>query len=196
MMCQRSPLRPHFDVSPAARAGSLVGDNEPHSLTDTSDYIRPRRPVRRRHPAEARQRRSFARRGVNPFCGLANSVYCQRRCSHTSSKSSVARSQEPGHHRPRGWRSSRPHGGIFGTRSRESGRHCAACGRASWARSQRWSNWVPSARPPSLVYRRRSVPWSSPKALTAVHPRGPKGSFPLRTGGHLNLLCRNLPAPE
>jgi predicted N-formylglutamate amidohydrolase len=41
MMCQRSPLRPYFDVSPAARAGSLVGDNEPHSVTDASDYTIP-----------------------------------------------------------------------------------------------------------------------------------------------------------
>jgi hypothetical protein len=40
-MCQRSPLRPYFDVSPAARAGSLVGDNEPHSVTDASDYTIP-----------------------------------------------------------------------------------------------------------------------------------------------------------
>jgi hypothetical protein len=112
----------------------------------------------------------FARRGLNPFRGLANSACCQRRCSHTSSKSSAARSPEPGRHRPRGWRSSRPHGGTFGTRLRESGRRCAACGRASWARSQRSSDWVPSARPPSLAYRGRSAPWSSPKALTPVHP--------------------------
>jgi predicted N-formylglutamate amidohydrolase len=41
MMCQRSLLRPYFDVSPAARAGSLVGDNEPHSVTDASDYTIP-----------------------------------------------------------------------------------------------------------------------------------------------------------
>jgi hypothetical protein len=41
MMCQRSLLRPYFDVSPAARAGSLVGDNEPHSVTDASDYAIP-----------------------------------------------------------------------------------------------------------------------------------------------------------
>jgi hypothetical protein len=41
MMCQRSLLRPYFDVSPAARAGSLVGDNEPHSMTDASDYTIP-----------------------------------------------------------------------------------------------------------------------------------------------------------
>jgi predicted N-formylglutamate amidohydrolase len=41
MMCQRSLLRPYFDVSPAARAGSLVGDNEPHSVTDASDLTIP-----------------------------------------------------------------------------------------------------------------------------------------------------------
>jgi hypothetical protein len=39
-MCQRSPLRRYFDES-AARAGSLVGDNEPHSVTDASDYAIP-----------------------------------------------------------------------------------------------------------------------------------------------------------
>src|SRR5580704_12741183 len=39
-MCQRSPLRRYFDES-AARAGSLVGDNEPHSVTDASDYTIP-----------------------------------------------------------------------------------------------------------------------------------------------------------
>jgi hypothetical protein len=61
----------------------------------------------------------FARRGINPFCDLANSACCQRRCSHTSSKSSAARSQEPGHHRPRGWWSSQPHGGTLGTRLTE-----------------------------------------------------------------------------
>ena len=34
------PASPYFDES-AARAGSLVGDNEPHSVTDASDYAIP-----------------------------------------------------------------------------------------------------------------------------------------------------------
>ena len=50
MICQRSPLRRYFDVSPAARAGSLVGDNEPHSVTDASDYTIPVRGEQRGMP--------------------------------------------------------------------------------------------------------------------------------------------------
>jgi hypothetical protein len=88
MMCQRSPLRPHFDVSPAARAGSLVGHNEPHSVTDASDSTIPVRGEQRGLPHVAIEiRRTLSL--TEPFSagGSDSSRDCRRKHINESSPS-------------------------------------------------------------------------------------------------------------